>query len=288
MLEDQRLDDMFEAARKEPPHRSLKSVEQFVQSTATSTSTSLIVKWLKQYKMNILISTGGILAAAIFLFPKKGTDEATITQEVSDNSVPELVIVEEQEDDSTEKRATTETQIDKRPEVETEEQITKSESESPSKTSQQVIAKPKQREVQIMRRKVKEQRQPTKKVFKPIDSEKKSKEYSIILESSKGKSSSETFEKYLSENLTQLNHEFSSSASKSNVRKFTLSLDNGIKADFKMKVTGFDTCELFWEVDADGEITTFWYRMDQKETKELDFSKSSRFSIRVEHKHREF
>ena len=82
MNEEQIITDLFDAARMEKAVRPLKDVEQFVQSSTTGASSSLIVKWLKQNKMNMLITTSGILiSATVFLFSQQEVPKEDILPE---------------------------------------------------------------------------------------------------------------------------------------------------------------------------------------------------------------
>ncbi len=279
MHDEKLIDDLFEAARTEESVRSLASVEQFVQTTA-GTNTSLLVQWLKQYKMNILITTSGIaITAAIFLFPQQEPTKQSVITDIKET--PEVRIVKEPVEliivpkESTSK---TSTEAPEEPEmIKSNNSVANEEDEIQDNSKRPII----------------QQQKPVTRTTSPsrVNSytvKAETTEYKVILESSKGKSSVDQFSDYLKENLTQLDHEFTSSSSKNEIKKFTLKLDNRIEADFRMQVAGFTKLVLSWEVDAEGEIQNVWYKIDDKEVSELDFSKENKSSVRVKHRHQEF
>jgi len=292
MAKDKLIDDLFEAARNEPNARSLESVAQFVGATASSTSTSLIVQWLKQHKMNILISTGGVIVAtSLILFPKSQVEEIA-------NQIDKQEQIEVQEELTEMPESNDETIVEFQPEEELktipkdskveEEEVEMNEEQS----AVEVVRKTEEEDEEAKRVVVASstRSQPTlidhgsQTVEKKVDV----KEYLIVLESAKGQASAKIFKEYLNTHLKQLEHEFSSSASSQKIRKFTLKLDNRREANFRMQVSGFEKLELHWESTSDGKINNVWYRLDSKEIKDLDFSESSKFSIKVKSKHQEF
>ncbi|MCR9248882.1 MAG: hypothetical protein NXI20_00605 [bacterium] len=279
MHDEKLIDDLFEAARTEESVRSLASVEQFVQTTA-GTNTSLLVQWLKQYKMNILITTSGIaITAAIFLFPQKEPTKQSVITEIEET--PEVQIVEEPVESITVPKESTSkksSETHEEPEMDKSNNSVANEGDEIQDNSKQPII---------------QQQKPVTRTTSParVNSstvKAETTEYKVILESSKGKSSVDQFSDYLEDNLTQLDHEFTSSSSKNEIKKFTLKLDNRIEANFRMQVAGFTKLELSWEVDAEGEIQNMWYKIDEKEVSELDFSKENKSSVRVKHRHQEF
>ena len=282
MRDEKLIDNLFEAARTEQAVRSFDSVQKFVETASVGTSTSLIVKWLKQNKMNILISTSGVMiTATILLFPKQEIKEQNVKQQVVETPVEQVELTEETQEPI---QQVEETPQPKQSVEEVVDAVEKEEVVAVSKTSSDSM----EAEASVIDRRspVQEKRTETEAEIKPQESP--FSEYSVILESNKGRSSVEAFSKYLTTNLSQLKHEFTSTSNKNEIKKFTLKLDNGHEASFRMQVTGFDKLELHWEADEYGEIKDVWYRLDSKELKELDFSKSSKFSIRVKHKHEEF
>ncbi len=274
------IDDLFEAARTEGSVRTLASVEQFVQ-TSTDTNISLISKWLKQNKMNILITTSGIaITAAIFLFPGSDTKmEKTITKVEQ----AQEVYVEQKHEDALEESPTsisrpnpvslnievedktTDPIVEVAPEEEKLSNNDTARSQNPVKKSKLVSSE---------------------KIVAPTNME--VIEYRVILESSKGRVSADQFSEYLKNNLKHLDHEFNSSATDSVIKKFTLKLDNRHESNLRMQVSGFSTLELSWEKNGEAAPQKIWYRLDGKEIKELDFSKTTKSSIRVRYRHQEF
>lgn len=285
MHDDKIINDLFDAARSEPAVRSFKSVKKFVKLASAGSSTSLLVQWLNQNKMNMLISTSGILiTATILLFPsQKGTETNVITETVQ-LPVDKVELVELPE--------TKNELVDKaKQEPENDFQMTseeKMEQEEAMEMETNVVNDSAEATVLVVRKHQQDSAIPAEKSIKKEKKESILKEHLIVLESSKGKSSVAEFSEYLNTNLTQLKHEFTSSSTKEEIRKFTLKLENGYEADFRMLVAGFEKLELHWDADADGKIINMWYRLDSKEIKKLNFSKNSKFSVRVKYKHQEF
>lgn len=278
MHDEKLIDDLFEAARTEESVRSLASVEQFVQTTA-GTNTSLLAQWLKQYKMNILITTSGIaITAAIFLFPQQEPTKQSVISEIEET--PEVQIVEEPVEliiEPKESTSKTSSETPEEPEMDKSNNSVANKEDEIQDNSKQPI---------IQQKPVTRTTSPSRVNSSTVKAD--TTDYKIILESSKGKSSVDQFSDYLEEYLTQLDHEFTSSSSKNEIKKFTLKLDNRIEANFRMQVAGFTKLELSWEVDAEGEIQNMWYKIDEKEVSELDFSKENKSSVRVKHRHQEF
>ncbi|MEM7298075.1 MAG: hypothetical protein AAF391_07395, partial [Bacteroidota bacterium] len=233
MLNDKLIDDLFEAARKEPVHRSLKSVEQFVQTTAASTSTSLIVKWLKLYKMNILISTSSVIVAAAFIFfPKQEAEQTNLIPELNetpevleevvterDTMNEELAVVSETNEVFDENIEVAETKAEVLEESLEEENLekeyTKYDTVIEDRGTQEIEPKP-----------IAESQHSEAEETNKLDKGSKPTKHSIALESRKGNSSARKFELYLTNHLPQLKHEFSCSVTNSEVKKFSLKLDN--------------------------------------------------------------
>lgn len=288
MRDEKIIDDLFEAARTEQAVRSLNSVEQFVQTTVASTSSSLVLQWLKRNKMNMLISTSGvIITATILLFPKQEIAEKNVIAEVSELQEEQVELVELSETEAEPMKEVNQPQQDFQVIQEEENEVVKEKEEE---------VKPRENdETTIPGAKRSPKAAPTPKYYQEPNTqqsnppkESKATEHSIVLYSAKGRAAVDEFNDYLTKNLTQLKHELISTATKSEIKKFTLKLDNRYEADFRMLVNGFEKLELHWETDADGELKDMWYRIDSKEVKKLDFSKSSKFSVRVKHKHKEF
>lgn len=279
MHDEKLIDDLFEAARTEESVRSLASVEQFVQTTA-GTNASLLVQWLKQYKMNILITTSGIaITAAIFLFPQQEPTKQNVITEIEETL--EVQIVEEPVELITvpkESTSKTSSETPEEPEMDKSNNSVANEEDEIQDNSKRPIIQ--------QQKPVTRTTSPSRVNSSTVKAE--TTEYKVILESSKGKSSVDQFSDYLEDNLTQLDHEFTSSSSKNEIKKFTLKLDNRIEANFRMQVAGFTKLELSWEVDPEGEIQNMWYKIDEKEVSELDFSKENKSSVRVKHRHQEF
>lgn len=290
MREDKLIDDLFEAARKELPTHSISAVEQLIQNASSSTS-GLIVKWLKQYKMNILITTSGIvITVTALLFPKEemvDQNEVSQVQEVhvtqTDQEPMEDTIIESlaQKEDSL--------QPDREKAIVQKEEF--------EETAEDVLASEQQEQVSELKAEAIPAPSATKaspnvkamdSMGEKVDSKAKFTEHQIVLVSDQGKQSVEEFSAYLTSNLSQLSHEFTSSSSKQTIKKFTLKLSNRHEANFRMIVSGFEKLELHWEASDDGEIRNVWYQLDSKGIKKLDFSRSSKFSVRVKYKHEEF
>ena len=292
MKDEQLIDHLFDTARQEPPTRSLESVTQFVQSTLVSTPSGLILKWLKQNKMNMLISTSGmIITATILLFPKQEANEENVIANVQDSAIEVLKPKETVPEPTEEQLGDQTSQI---AEVKEPMKEVVKELEEPTGSKGQVNANPTTSD-SINTNGVSQRSEPslpTHQLSRTTSDESKEaaivSSHSIVLVSKEGKSSVEAFDRYLLENLSQLSPEFTSKTSKKEIKKFTLKLDNQYKADFRMVVSGFDQLELNWDVNEEGEVKNMWYRLDAKEVKELDFAQSCEFSIRVKHIHEEF
>ena len=292
MKDEQLIDHLFETARQEPPTRSLESVTQFVQSTLVSTPSGLILKWLKQNKMNMLISTSGmIITATILLFPKQEANEENVIANVQDSAIEVLKPKETVSEPTEEQLGDQTSQI---AEVREPMKEVVKELEEPTGSKGQVNANPTTSD-SINTNGASQRTEPslpTHQLSRTASNESKEaaivSSHSIVLVSKEGKSSVEAFDRYILENLSQLSPEFTSKTSKKEIKKFTLKLDNQYKADFRMVVSGFDQLELNWDVNEEGEVKNMWYRLDAKEVKELDFAQSCEFSIRVKHIHEEF
>ncbi|MEO9485482.1 MAG: hypothetical protein ABJG47_18625 [Ekhidna sp.] len=294
MPDEKFINDLFEAARQEPAARSLKSVTQFVQATGSGTSTSLIVQWLKQHKMNIFISTSGVIVAtSILLFSKPEASEQNTLVETIQTPAERVELVETTEtepepaEEATNEPANdagvTSMEVEKEEETIVEEEASKEEvvKVSPSQDSSQA-------QMRLLVSSQDTEPASTSNEPKRAPVEIVSQEHMIVLESAKGRSSVKEFSEYLTNNLPQLKHEFTSTATDREIKKFTLKLDNGYKANFRMQVSGFEQLKLHWETSEDGEIKNVWYRLDDKELKELNFSKSTKSSVRVKFIHKDF
>ena len=286
MDNEQLINDLFEAARNEPPVRSLSSVRELVGTASASTSSSLVIKWLKQNKMNMLITTSGIIiAATILLYPKQEIrEESAISfeEQTVQSMEAERPPVKEPEMESGLDPDSSSSRI--REAAEGRKEVSEKTEEKNPPTSNKVLEVVQQEPAPQAKARPKKQQVTLQQEASKVELT----EHAIILVSSGGKSSVREFSDYLSQNLSYLDHEFTSTVSKKEIKKFTLKLDNGREANFRMQVSGFDKLELHWESDATGDVCNVWYRLDSKEIKELDFSKSQKFSVRVKHKHEEF
>ncbi len=286
MNEEHMIADLFEAARSEKSVRTLGDVEKFMQATTAGASSSLLIKWLKQNKMNMLITTSGlIITATIFLFPQAERSNESVmaeTEQIVPVDPPSKIPLMA---DSTvqETFQEKETSSMKKVEVvvgEDKEEVKQTPVvEHTSEDSRLQAAKSEQLASQEASTLKEEKKQPI---------ERASEEFSVVLVSRGGRASADAFTTYLDENLRLLQHDFSSSASSDEIRKFTLKLGNGIEANFRMQVVGFEQLELRWKASPDGEIKDLWYRIDDDEIKALDFSSDQKFSVRVKHRHQEF
>ena len=120
---------------------------------------------------------------------------------------------------------------------------------------------------------------PSKQVYNdkkvdPIRSEKI--EHLIVLESKGGRESVANFRTYLLANLRKLNPELTSSSSSNKVRRFTVKLNNGIGANFKIRTNDFIRFKLQWKVNSENEIKDMWYRLNSGELIELDLSEAKK------------
>ncbi len=282
MHDEKIINDLFDAARSEPAVRSFQSVKEFVETASAGSSASLLVQWLNQNKMNMLITTSGILiTATILLFPSQKITEKNVATETVQLPVDKVELVElpETNNELVEKVKQPENDFQIAPEEKTEqEEAMEINAVNDSAGAAVLVVKDRTPDASI----------PAERSFDKEKKESFLKEHLIVLESSKGKRSVAEFNEYLTANLSQLNHELTSSSTKEEIRKFTLKLDNGYEANFRMLVAGFEKLELHWNADADGKIINMWYRLDSKEIKKLDFSKNSKFNVRVKYKHQDF
>lgn len=284
-MDDERLlKSLFEAARTEPTVRSIDAVKHVFQATTASTSSGLIIKWLKQNKMNMLITTSGlVITTTILLFPRQEMKEKKVSPIIEEvpfeyveqkENVPEISKNEVEELNNAEKdfRQALEEEEEKEDGVDEAEMVSLPEEEEASAIDMKSEGVTEHEVVDV-------KQESTVSIFS---------DYAIVLESNKGRSSVVVFDEYLKNNLSQLKHEFTSTSNQTEIKKFSLKLDNRYEASFRMQVSGFDKLELQWEANEEGEIRNMWYRLDKKEIKKLDFSKSSKFSVRVKYKHQEF
>lgn len=294
MRNDKLIDDLFEAARNEPPTHSISAVEQFIQNAPTSTS-GLIMKWLKQYKMNILITTSGIvITATALLFPKEEMVDQNDVSQVQEvqvtraDQVPveEESVIENPKDVHNALQPDQEQSIQKKESEEQKEEVVTISSEE--KEEEDASAPKIEVDPASLAVKTTTNTKGNDAAEKEVNSKEKFTEHKVVLVSDQGKRSVDEFSSYLTRNLSQLSHEFTSTSSKQTIKKFTLKLSNRHQADFRMTVSGFEKLELHWEASDSGEIRNVWYQLDSKGVKKLDFSKSSKFSVRVKHKHEEF
>lgn len=276
------IQDLFEAARSEQPARAFAHAETFLKTDLSGTRSNLVIKWLKQYKMNILITTSGIvITATIFLFPELEATENAVIQQIPDATqeiveVPkESMVTSLQAEDTTNETA-------KNPVIKTvkDDPIKEETMTEPVDSSEQkivLVPTPKTTYTQQVHD------------FENLEPKKyEEQEHTIVLESKGGKASAEKFDNYLREHLSRLNPEMKSSASSSTIRKFSLRLDNGLQANFRMQVTGFEKLELHWEIDENNEIKDMWYKLNGGKVKKMNFSKETKSSVKVTHKHSDF
>jgi len=283
------IEDLFEAARSEKPVRDLSQVNRFIQKDMVGTQSSLVTKWLKQNKMNILITMGGILiTTTALLFPQvEVTEMPTITQETV--KITETPMITQETETPVVLVPTTEER--KKESKEFVEEVTREKGASGNDI--EVVTESDEKEDVVethasSSRKVGDQsKSPLKPlyIFKNVDPARaKVSEHSIVLESNGGRQSADRFDAYLQRNLSKLNPKLTRSASSSSIRKFTLSLDNRAGADFRIQVTGFERLELHWTTDSKNEISNMWYTLDSNERNELDLSKGVESSIKVKSK----
>ena len=101
------IEDLFESARNELPIRSIESVEQYVKGMSIGTNESLVTKWLKQNKMNMLITITGIIVTATILFsPQEEVSQMKDVEQVeiqTDQEAPIEFIEAEEDSSSTQK-----------------------------------------------------------------------------------------------------------------------------------------------------------------------------------------
>lgn len=295
MRSEEIIQDLFEAARSETSVRDISQVQEFIETVKmTGTQSSLIVKWLKQYKMNILLtSTTIIITATIALFPK--TQEFPEQLELPPVAQVQPEVVAPEPKTSARAEESQEAMVQNTPAKETvaktEKTISKQIKEQKPLEKPQAVPQDTSNDKTAVLKST-----PTKSIVSatrtaPVDppaidkEEKQSKvktyEHKIVLESKGGKVSAERFEAYLKDNLSKLNPELKTSGSSDFIRKFTLKLDNGLRANFDMQVTGFRTLELNWKTTNKGEVSGLWFRLDEGEISELDLSKESKSSIKV-------
>lgn len=294
MRNEEMIEDLFEAARSETSVRDITQVQAFMETVEMSgTHSNLIFKWLKQYKMNILLTSSTIIiATTILLFPETKVlpeqvelkQVETVEQEIAMTDPPTAIHEEESKKEVTQSLEVLEVAEESTPIKEIDPLAESSKIDSPPKgdsatgtlavlrsmtTKAKAVAAS---SAQIHRTKVEsEKRQSTEELF----------EHRIVLESKGGRESADKFEAYLRENLSSLDPQLKSTASNRLIRKFTLKLDNKLQANFQIRVSGFTKLELGWKTGANDEVSDLWFRLDEREISELDLSKESKSSIKV-------
>lgn len=278
------IENLFEAARSETPVRELSHIREYMNTVdLTGTQSNLIINWLKQYKMNIILTVSAVvITATLALFPEQEAVENLETQQVVGiesvvTEVPPEPIANIKE--PIEEVSTAKQQVEQKK----SNQRKASEENVPERDNATPTGSTKHRDP-VAKRSTTQSVKPASNVDQVDRSKTKVSEHQILLESKDGRASAEKFEAYLRANLSKLNPELTSSASSNLIRKFTLKLDNGLQANFQMQVTGFEKFELHWRTNANNEVQDMWYKLNAGESKELDFSKETKSSVKVKHK----